>query len=331
VDGRQQSGCAAGAWPNASVFRFSTNDYAPQDRLAAWHEIYGRIMCRQNIEPDDPQSIHTDVVFRKLPRLGIMTGYRSPALYRRERPQADSDNLFVTIALSGRFEAMQLGSEVCMEPGDAFVGAGAEPVSARVSEGYRSVTLSVPLAAMSPMVANLDTLFGRRVAASPALRLLTRYLDVLEETDDEAALQQTAVTHVHELLALALGTAREADEAARLGGVRAARLRAIKADIESNLGCDGLSVAAVAARHRLPLRYVQRLFEVDGVTFTAFVLERRLAHAHRLLNDPRRDGQPIGVIAFESGFTNHTYFARAFRNRFGATPSEVRAQARQAS
>lgn len=265
-------------------------------------------------------------MFRKLPRLGLMTGYRSAATYRRERPQVDSDNLFVTVALTGQFEATQLGRDASMGPGDAFVGTGAEPVSARVSDGYRSVTLSVPIGAMSPTIADLPALFGRCIPDSPALRHLTRYLDLFEETDAAPALQHSAVTHVHDLLTLVLGAARDATETAQLRGGRAARLREIKTDIEAHLGDEGLSVAAICGRHRLPVRYVQRLFESEGITFTEFVLERRLARAHRLLSDTRLINHPIGALAFEAGFTHQPYFSRAFRQRFGVTPSDVRAQ-----
>jgi AraC-like DNA-binding protein len=319
----------ATAQSDLSVVRFSTADYAPRDRLAAWHDIYGRAMCRQDIEPVDAESIHADVVFRKLPGLAIMTGARSPAIYRRDRRQVDSDNLFVTVALSGTFEAAQLGRSVCMEAGDAFVGAGAEPVTARVSSGYRSVTLSVPLAAMAPAMSGLEASFGRRIpAGSPGLRLMTRYLDVVAEAGEAGSpeLYRQVAAHVRDLLALALGPNRNGAETARLDGVRAARLREIMRDIEEDPCREDLTVETVAARHRLPVRYLQRLFEAEGVTFTAFVRERRLARVHRLLRNPRHGARPIGVIAYEAGFTNQAYFNRAFRARYGASPSDVRAQ-----
>ena len=117
--------------------------------------------------------------------------------------------------------------------------------------------------------------------------------------------------------------------AAVLQPVRAARLAEIKADIERNLGAEGFAIGTLAARHRLPVRTLQRLFEAEGSTFSEFLLERRLSRAHRMLGDARLIDRPIGVIAFESGFTSQPYFNRAFRARFGAAPSEVRAQLRR--
>ena len=61
------------------------------------------------------------------------------------------------------------------------------------------------------------------------------------------------------------------------------------------------------------------------MSFTEFVVGRRLAKAHALLTDRRFANQPIGSIALEVGFANHSYFNRSFRGRYGASPSEVRA------
>ena len=86
--------------------------------------------------------------------------------------------------------------------------------------------------------------------------------------------------------------------------------------------------ATIAARHRIKPRWIQRLFEREDMTFTEYVLAQRLARAHRLLADPRYAGQKISTIAFNVGFGDLSYFNRAFRRRYGAAPSELRAAAR---
>jgi AraC-like DNA-binding protein len=137
------------------------------------------------------------------------------------------------------------------------------------------------------------------------------------------------VSHVYDLAAMALGATRDAAEAAKGGGVRAARLLAIKADIRSRLGERTLSLQSLAMHHGISPVYVRKLFEVEATSFTQFVLAERLARAHRLLRDQRLADRPIGWIAIEAGFGDLSYFNRAFRQRFGAAPSEVRAAARE--
>jgi AraC-like DNA-binding protein len=57
------------------------------------------------------------------------------------------------------------------------------------------------------------------------------------------------------------------------------------------------------------------------------ITARRLERAAALLRDPRWRHRKIANIAAEAGFTDLSYFNRAFRRRYGATPSDIRAAA----
>jgi AraC-like DNA-binding protein len=102
-------------------------------------------------------------------------------------------------------------------------------------------------------------------------------------------------------------------------------LYAIKADVASHFSESDLSVAAVAARHSVTPRYIHKLFETEGATFSEYVLACRLDFAHRLLTIPRLVGRPITSVAFDAGFSDLSHFNRMFRRRYNATPTEVRA------
>ena len=45
-----------------------------------------------------------------------------------------------------------------------------------------------------------------------------------------------------------------------------------------------------------------------------------------MLADKRYAAWTIGAIAFAAGFGDLSYFHRVFRRRYGATPSEIRAE-----
>jgi AraC-like DNA-binding protein len=74
-------------------------------------------------------------------------------------------------------------------------------------------------------------------------------------------------------------------------------------------------------------RYIHKLFESEGETFSEFMLACRLQFAHRLLTDGRLVGRPIASIAFDAGISDLSYFNRMFRGRYNATRTKVRAAA----
>jgi AraC-like DNA-binding protein len=165
---------------------------------------------------------------------------------------------------------------------------------------------------------------------TPALRLLKRYVGVLQSDDGTLTapdVQHAAATHVCDLVALTLGATRDGTEAARLRGVRAARLAAMKSDVVRHLKDPALSVVAVAARHAVTPRYVQMLFAESGVGFTEYVVAQRLARAHRLVSDPQLADRTLTALAREVGFGDLSYFNRAFRRQFGTAPADIRARA----
>jgi AraC-like DNA-binding protein len=68
---------------------------------------------------------------------------------------------------------------------------------------------------------------------------------------------------------------------------------------------------------------LRRRLEADGVALAAFVKEIRLELALGLLQTQRL---PIGEVAQHCGWQSHSRFTAAFTERWGATPSEVRAR-----
>ena len=313
-------------------FRFSTEDWPEPERRSVVRSLYERTIWSADYEPLPEGPVYIDGQFRGLPGLGV-ADVTCTATRRARRTQAHlSDDYVLSIILCGSGTLSQRGREVTVGYGEALLTNGAEP-SASITSGSRFMAFRVSAGAIASRVPNVADRAGRPIGhRTPALQLLTGYASMLHGSRAIATppAQQLAVQNVCDLVALALGPNTEAKEIATARGARAARLAAIKADISKSLG-DDLSIATVAARHKLPLRYMQRLFESEGTSFTDYVVEQRLRRAHVMLADPCQAERPISFVAFETGFRSVPYFNRAFRGRFDATPSDVRAGARDAS
>jgi AraC-like DNA-binding protein len=194
------------------------------------------------------------------------------------------------------------------------------------SNAGQSTLINLSRRQLLPLVKDFDVALMARIPhGTPALRLLMRYLRMIEEAPPLAPdLQQATASHIHDLVAVALGATQDATEIAERRGVRAARLRETKAFVMRCLAQQDLSAATVALHLGVTPRYVHMLFEDENETFSELVLRERLARARRLLADPRFTDRPISAIAFDCGFSDLSHFNRSFRRHFGMTPSALR-------
>jgi AraC-like DNA-binding protein len=257
------------------------------------------------------------------------------ACYRRTRPNGDpTEDVGLLLNARGSHLVGQFGREVVLGDGDAALVSLTEPLESTHRPPGELRVLRVPRPLLAPRLAKGQDGFLRLIPhGSPALGVLATYLRVAWQEPTFAApdLHGPVVSHLHDLMALAIGATRDAEYLAQGGGLRAARLHAIKQDIAKHLDRRDLSVSALAARHGCTPRFVQRLFETEGTSLTDYVLVQRLARAHRMLVDPRHEGVKISTIAYDCGFGDISYFNRAFRRQYGAAPSDVCAQARKAA
>lgn len=322
----------ASAGDDSGLFHFATGDLPERDRLAIFREQFGRKIARFEFEPLTG-GFHADITVRAFAGLGLASVNHSLMRVGRTRELlADGDDSLVLQIPMGGCHALQFGREVVAEPGDAVLGSNADVGTFTCSlTGGVSLLLSLSPQDLRPLVRDFDAILLHRVPAqAPALRLLMTYIGIFQQGPTLAPeLQRLAVSHVYDLVAMVLGATRDASNVATGRGVRAARLRAIKADVVDHLGQRDLSINAVAKRNGISPVYIRKLFESEGTSFSEFALEQRLARAHRMLRDPRFSDRAISTIALEVGFGDLSYFNRTFRRRYGASPSELRVSGRE--
>jgi AraC-like DNA-binding protein len=214
-----------------------------------------------------------------------------------------------------------------MRAHEAILLSGAEAAAFHRTTLGRSLTLRVPRATLESDVIGVDDRLMRPIPGDHgALKLLGYYTGWLLDAGAsmDSKLLNLSVRHVHDLLALAIGPTADFAETARTRGLRAARLKQAKSYIVAHSHQRDTSVATVAANLNVTPRYVQRLFEADGTTFSEFLMAQRLTRAHRMLCDPSFSHAAISTIAYDVGFGDLSYFNRRFRRLYGFTPRDVR-------
>jgi AraC-like DNA-binding protein len=312
-----------------TIWSFSTGDMPPEERAASVRSLRERGIL--HLEPLSNLTARVEITKYALPGVKILAGTLSGLLQiGNPNDPGGQDDLFLGINLTGKSTFRQPSREV-------ELGSGEAALFSCINDGFAAyrptpvsfLGLRVAHKAVAPLGVNLDN--GRIQAVprnSSSLRLLETYVHFIcsWEATDASELPAIMAAHVADLVAL-IADADLGAPAAEICGVRAARLQAVKSDIMRNLGDCGLTIAAVAARQGVTPRYIHKLFEGEGGTFSEYVLDLRLRAAHRLLTNPRLKDRSIASVAFDSGFADLSYFNRTFRRRYSATPTEVRLNA----
>jgi AraC-like DNA-binding protein len=299
--------------------------------LKEWREQFGRLIFNIDFTPlaetpfhgsTNPIFVHSGLsVIRN--RMSAGTEFRDATMIGDTEPSCAlviAHRSTLTINHQGREFPLQPGNAaflVCWKPGS---------VGAEQSYGYTAI------------VANADewsipASFVNEHAARPigrdngALALLRSYIQVLERRPVRSTEPATMVAAGHHLADLALLTVSNSEKDVtehRVNSVQAARLTTAISLIEQRYLDANLTPAGAAAALGISVRYLERLLERSGYTFTERVMELRLQTAYRLLSDPAAGGQRIGKIAFDCGFSDFAHFSRRFRQRFGESPGGTR-------
>jgi AraC-like DNA-binding protein len=312
--------------------RFSLGDAARRDGPMLWEACLARMGFAHRVHPLPDEEFELDIAINAMPGIVMAAGKLCGAQRQRTRALVENgaDEIGLVVSLKGRFFLAQRGEELELHEGEAAFLSCSDPYRSTQEAAGHVLALRFPRARFAPLVNGLGDHCMRRIRDdTPALRFLTDYAEQAWERQTTTCrdLQNVVVNHFYDLIAIVFGATRDAEQLAQGRGLRAARLKAIKDDIAEHLARCDLSLTALAVRHGLAPRLVQRLFEAEGTSFTEYVLTQRLARAHRLLGDPRRRDEKISAIAWDSGFGDLSYFNQAFRKRYGLTPSDVRAQA----
>ena len=313
------------------VIALSTADFDPRIRVQAF-ETAAAAICKLAIEPSFPDIYASSTTIKIMPGAVTARTSHSASVTTRTRAMAadEGDNLLIHIPLNHGFSMVQAGGaaieckagEVYLDPNE--VAGRAAFQSGRTDLFY----VSIPRAVLGQSARALNGRLRQTMQISPQWRMFIRYAQSLDAEAEGLAAEERAqcCTHLHELAQIAL-TASDTDRLQAQGrGVRAARLRAVKAAIDAHLTEPGLSMAIIAAAMGISERYGRALFAEDQTTFRDYLTRKRMELLRRTLADPGQDRRSISDLALAVGFGDLSWFNKCYRQMFGETPSESRAR-----
>jgi len=303
----------------------TSRDFAGRDRADALRELFGRALMRVDLWPCERAAPLDFQVSLTLLGDGAAYAYsaHTPAhiAHRPAHLGDGGDDLFLTTTQAGCVLRTDSGS-VAVPPGGFLLHSKARAHEIVHPLGGRTATLQLPHAALARQVPGLEEAPLRLLPpgmAEPALAM--GYARLLADTPAlSAPLLQSAQAHLQALMAgILVPPGRSADDAPHVP-----RLALIQRDILARITQPELRLAQIARLHHLTPRQVQRLFAREGTCFSDFVRDARLDRVRAALVDPRQRHRRVLQIVLDNGFDDFSAFGRAFRRRFGMTPTEAR-------
>jgi AraC-like DNA-binding protein len=313
---------------------FNTDALPERDRFPTYCEEIGRRYVGLDFRTRDQSKFSATLALQRAGLVDIihssnvaLDSVRTPQLVRD-----GDDSLCVVLLESGSAHQTQCGNNQDLASRSAILCDAGYAGACNFITAAQFWSLRIPRRKITGLLPRATRFAGARLDKdTTAQRLLFGYLRAAFNVHLNAGrATELYGEQIIDLVALALGADGEGRAAADERGGRAARRSAILREIDRRSGNPGLDAKTIATLLGITPRYVHLLLEETGRSFTHHVLGRRLEKAAALLRDPQWRHRKIADIAAEAGFTDLSYFNRAFRRHFDATPSDIREAASHA-
>lgn len=316
------------------VDQFSTDAFPVHQRHHAWRDALQSHRLRSELAPQAPLLYGSLTAGRTTRGVGLARIASSPqTLTRLGEAGAGADAVWLALHLGG--EAVLHDGPQCIElaPGDIVLGPARGHAGIDFRSDFRQFIVSMPAASLKARLPGAPALalahlpgragLGRLFAGT--LSALADAFDTLDDGDIapvESALSEFIATRQAQQRDPSLPTASRTREAA---------MQRMCRYVDEQLSDPALSLAAVAAHERVSERQVQKLFEGLGLSFTAYLRQRRLERCRADLANRQYGHLSISDICFRWGFNDPAHFSHCFRDRYAMSPRQFRQQANDAS
>ncbi|MDE1180010.1 helix-turn-helix domain-containing protein [Paraburkholderia sp.] len=306
-------------------WHFSTQKSTSHERPYVWQEAMDAVCLPMSPTAID-DSFEGDVVGLVSPTGIEFSRVRATPLtisgcYRNQQAA-----LWLALLLDGQSVFQGAGTRVEVSRGDMLYGPSGRDSTLELPADFRLLYVRVPLTLLHPGLVDPQMLdCGLLPAKAGLTRVLSGMLravgDDLEDFDAsdihpvEVALSEFLVAS----LSNAHATRRFGDR------TRAAHFLRICQSIDQQLGDAELSLTRVTEQQRVSSRYLQKLFEDAGLSFTTYLRDRRLERCRQDLMSPAHRSLSVSEICFRWGFNDAAHFSRSFRAKYDMTARECRA------
>ena len=304
-------------------WKYSTDEVCGQDREKVWQEALRQISLPATCVQDQ-SGFHGDVSAIVSP-LGIeLSRVSSTAQVLSGACSSRPPCLWLALPIEGVFRLDDGEHDQALHLGDILYGPTGADSTLRLPDDFVMLYIRIPQTMLYPRLLNLQLLplgtltsqiTGNRIFST----LLRSIVDGLEELTDEY-LRPIEVA----LSEFVVSTLAESSALSCFDMAGASNFHRISQAIETQLGDGDLTLHQIAEQQRVSARYIQKLFQQAGMSFSQYLRKRRLEHCHADLASIAHRNLSISDICFRWGFNDAAHFSRSFRADYGVTPRAFR-------
>lgn len=314
--------------PLNQPLRLSTKDLPAWQRREWLREVIGREYANVDITAPKRGDLYNDMTIYsgEVMRLSII---HSNAIAIKRLPQAphlaSQDAYFAVVLLSGEYALEQDNREVFLKPGEMTLYDATRPHRIYCPDSFSKLIVALPRQQLRARLAGVEHCTALPISshqaagavASSFIQSLARQASGLA-CNNFNSLSESAL----DVLTLALNEVRP--QAYQLSRSRSLSLFRVKDFVVKHVSNPQLDTAMIEAGTGLSARYINALFKQEETSLMRYVWDARLTHCHRDLLNVADVSQRVSDIALRWGFNDFAHFSRAIKQKYGASPRQLR-------
>lgn len=313
----------------SQIQTYTTEGLLPAARIEYWNDCIGRFITSIETTPANANTYNSLMNVTDCGCVTMVDATSEPARnqHMKRLISGSTERMFlVHLQKWGQSVSSQDGREALLTPGDFTLCDTARQFDVSFDDPHRILVVCIPENEMIRRLPNVEDLMCIPMASESGINgvvanLIYKFWELCDQDLARAAKERISVNFL-DLLATAYSDSHRMAVAET--SLTASRRLLIKEFIELNLVNEWLSPSAIANRFGYTTSYIHQLFKGENESISHYILRRRVEEASKSLADDSFDGRTIGDIAYSWGFNSLSHFGRAFRSRFGCTPSDYR-------
>ncbi|MDX3850827.1 helix-turn-helix domain-containing protein [Streptomyces sp. AK02-01A] len=305
----------------------STAPLSASDRAERWHEAVRSAFVPLDVTLLESEPSPGTIVSNQLGSLRISSVQAGPQIATRNRrliSQDGQESLILSLQHRGTAIKEQDRRESLIKPGEFSISDASRPLRKKLDGEFSFTSFQFPRKELHVRDEDLRALTATAFASDEgSAALLATYLARMAR---EAASFDDTIGRRVAATALCLVELLIEERCGRFSSVApqpgAAMLVRVKDHIMRNLSDPDLSPSKIAKAHFVSVRYVHKLFQMEGVTLGGWIRTQRLERCRQDLLRPMAKELGVAAVARDWGFANPSHFSRAFRAAYGMTPRD---------